>query len=106
MSYRKLEVNDKVKIINPGFNNHGAFGVVIDTCGHTAQVSYKLWESHRLTNAQDIFHFDNLLLSTGNPWYDGHGQLEETDEKLYEANLLERIVKLEQEVLDLKKQLA
>lgn len=116
MAYRKLEIDDKVKIVNPGFNNHGSFGVVTKLfVGDHALVSYTRWESHCRTETQDMFPFNKLLLSTGNP-HDGvptpddedemWGEVNHDDEELYKGNLLERILKLEQEVLDLKKRLA
>jgi hypothetical protein len=112
VAYRKLEIDDKVKIINPGFNNHGSFGVVTDLIGDTALVHYTLWESHRQHETNCVFPFSKLLLSTGKPTYTPEdereiwGEVNHDDVELYKGNLLERILKLEQEVLDLKKRLA
>jgi hypothetical protein len=105
VAYRALEVDDKVKISNYGFNNHGSYGVVTALFGDKSLVRYVSWQSHGRTLFDEMFDNDKLLLSSLNklPTCDEDYT---DDEELYEGNLLERIMKLEQEIVDLKKQLA
>jgi len=110
VAYRKLEVGDVVKVSNFGHNIHGHFGKVDKVIGDMAYVRAE-W-----------FNQKNLLLST--MVIDEHNRIrypyvdyqhvegwereedDDFDQEEYKGNLLERIVKLEQEVLDLKRQLA
>jgi len=106
VAYRKLEVKDVVKVSKYGHENHGMFMVV----------EYVSGDSVRLNN-QEWFYQKDLLLSVHEKvedyeaWLKRFDSLDSEDlnfpdnEELYKGNLLERIVKLEQEIVDLKKRL-
>jgi hypothetical protein len=122
VAYRKLEVNDRVKIrdvSNP--LAHGCFGVVKEVISDArVLVEYHSWYNHRHHDMYEVFGQGNLMLSANQNYevgirsdvfhHDDEPDFEvdfsDDNEELYKGNLLERIVKLEQEIVDLKKRLA
>lgn len=104
MAYRKLEAGDVVKVSKYGHENHGMFMVVEHVSGDSVRLNNNEW-----------FYQKDLLLSVHEKvedyeaWLKRYDHVDDSDlddEKLYESNLLERIVNLEKEIVELKKQLA
>lgn len=111
MAYRDLESGDDVKVKNYGSEWHGHFGVV-EKVRDNGLVLVDLGDS-----TSRIFDKDQLLVSTGNPHigFRCESDYDEDDfaESLeYQADsfilreLLERVGKLEKEMLDMKQKAA
>ena len=101
MAYRKLEVNDVVKVSKRGHDCHGAFMVVEEVSDHNAKLNNGEWFQQKdllLSIHEKVEDYEAWLKR-----YDRVDNSDLDDEKLYESNLLERIVKLEQEIVELKK---
>ena len=117
MAYRVLVAGDKVKIRKSGHDDHGSFGVVEGIVCNMAgeqidvRVRFSSWRNTPVTIG--LFKPSELLLSTGNPYQmclsqedeDSlfHDESEMTDAEIMQ-DLLQRVSKLEKEILDMKSQ--
>lgn len=106
MAYRTLVVGDDVKIVKCG-DWTGMFGKVLDSSGDLITVKFRSWRGGHSSVAK--FTSDKLLLSNGDPYnhcdytYDDEEEKEEDDQTVLRS-LLERVAKLEKEMLDMKSQ--
>lgn len=114
MAYRELVIGDDVKIVKcQEWSGH--FGKVLDIEGEFIKVQFSSWR-----NEPSLTHYfteDKLLLSTGNPYrnetlmYDyTDPDYDEEDEQPSDSqimqDLLQRVAKLEKEMLDMKQRQA
>lgn len=115
MAYRALVVGDDVKIVKCG-DWSGLFGKVLTVEGMFYKVRLQLWGNKGF--AEHYFTEDHLLISTGNPhrhlmltkddedsFFHDEDDSEMTDSEIMQ-DLLQRVSKLEKEVLDMKSQRA
>lgn len=105
MAHRDLVVGDDVKISDVEHEMHGAFGVVTDVAGPLSIV--KIENHGRIQGYSTTFHCDRLILADRNVRrdyvYDDEDE-ELADDEQVMRSLLERVSKLEKEILDMKSQ--
>lgn len=115
MAYRDLVIGDNVKIVKCE-EWSGMFGEVLAVEGGFAKVKFSSWRNE--PSSTRYFMKEQLLVSTGNPYakYDpNHPDYEpfedEDDDDCHSdsqvlKSLLERVAKLEKEMLDMKQRQA
>ena len=110
MAYRDLKIGDNVKVSDVEHEMHGAFGVVMDVNGRWSVV--ELENLGRTQGYSDMIHCDNLLIADRCvPRYDySYNEHEEDDDQPSDSqimqDLLQRVAKLEKEMLDMKQRQA
>lgn len=98
MAYRDLVAGDDVKVRDFGNEWHGYFGKVVDTS--TNYVYVDLGFSHNVA-----FSPEKLMVAVISEFTDyiyNDDEEEETDDQIVMRSLLERVSKLEKEILDMK----
>jgi hypothetical protein len=113
VAYRKLEIGDDVKIVKCQ-EWSGQFGEVVGIEGQYIKVRFSSWRGE--PSMTHYFTEDKLLVSTGNPYRnysyepdddfeDFEVQTQYNDQTILQA-LIERVSKLEKELLNMKSQAA